>query len=227
MSKRIGVVGGTGFVGVHLVQALAARGDEPSVITRDPDRAKSRLGGNVPAIEWDPERSDSTLRLSGFDAVVNLAGETAVAVRYTDKTKNRIRSSRIDLTERLVAALVSAEPRVRTLVNASGVNYYGAHPPDQQLAETASAGFDFLARVAVDWEAAAKKAEAGGVRVVLARLGMVLAGDGGALEQMALPFRLFVGGRIGSGEQMMSWIHIDDAVRMLLRCIDESASRAP
>jgi uncharacterized protein (TIGR01777 family) len=227
MAKRIGLVGGTGFVGTHLLRALAARGDEPIVVTRNPERARSRLGANVSAIAWDPAESGSSPSFSGFDAIVNLAGETAVGVRYTEKTKARIRSSRIEVTERLVEALLASEPRVKTLVNASGVNYYGAHPPDQALAETAAAGFDFLARVSVDWEAAARKAEVGGVRVVLARLGVVVASSGGALTKMALPFRFFVGGRIGSGEQIMSWIHIEDAVRAIMLCLDDERISGP
>jgi uncharacterized protein (TIGR01777 family) len=182
---------------------------------------------NVATVAWDPGRPGSSAGLSGFDAFVNLAGEPAVGRRYTEKTKALIRSSRIDITERLVEAIAGAEPRVRTLVNASGVNYYGAHPADQPLVETAPSGFDFLARVSVDWEAAARRAEASGVRVVLARLGFVVAGDGGALGQMAQPFRFFLGGRIGSGEQIMSWIHIEDAVRALLLCIDDERISGP
>jgi uncharacterized protein len=226
--KRMVVAGGTGFIGQHLVKALVERGDEVAVLSRRPENVQRALGDKVQAIAYDPfSRGPWYDALDGVDVVVNLAGEQLVGKRLTSERKQLVRQSRLETTHRLVEAIAEAEPRPKLLISASGVGYYGAHESSQALDEKSEPGTDPIARLCVEWEAAAQRAEAYGVRVVCTRFGIVLASDGGALEQMARPFRLFAGGPIGSGEQVVSWVHIDDAVTMLLFSIDQPALAGP
>jgi uncharacterized protein len=226
--KRIVIAGGTGFIGRHLVRALAERGDEVSVLSRSAETVERALGGAARAVVYTPlERGKWYEALNGVDAVVNLAGEQVVGRRHTKENKRRIRESRVETTHRLVEAIAEAKSRPALLISASGVDYYGAHDKSESLDETAAPGAEGLAHLCVEWEEAARRAEAYGVRVVCTRLGIVLAADGGALEQMVRPFRVFAGGPIGNGEQVVSWIHIDDVVGMVLRCIDDTALAGP
>jgi uncharacterized protein len=205
------LTGGTGFVGKALVSRLLVRGDEVAVTTRDPERARGSLeNADVPLIRWN---GTDLLDLRGFDVVIHLAGEPAVGVRYTEDMKRRIRSSRVDSAEALLRSLADAGPSgPRRLLSASGVGYYGAAPGDRTLDERAPAGDDFLARVCVEWEAAVKRADGLGVSTASMRFGVILAPEGGALEVMARPFRLFAGGPLGDGQQVLSWIHLDDVL---------------
>jgi uncharacterized protein (TIGR01777 family) len=226
--KRIVIAGGTGFIGRHLVRALAERGDEVSVLSRSAETVERALGGAARAVVYTPlERGKWYEALNGVDAVVNLAGEQVVGRRHTKENKRRMRESRVETTHRLVEAIAEAKSRPALLISASGIDYYGAHDKSEPIDETAAPGAAGLARLCVEWEEAARRAEAYGVRVVCARFGIVLASDGGALEQMVRPFRLFAGGPIGNGEQVVSWVHIDDVVGVVLRCIDDTALAGP
>lgn len=215
--KRIVVSGGTGYIGTALVSRLLARGDSVTVLTRG-----ASAEGNPRRVRWDPYAvGDWAAAVDGVDAIVHLAGERAVGVRYTDEAKQRIYDSRVVTTRHLVTAISRAVLKPKLLLSASAVGYYGPRPQSERVGESASAGSDFLARLCVDWEAEAEKARALGVRVVSPRLGVVFGPGDGPLKVMALPFKLFVGGKLGSGEQGISWIHLDDAVRALLLCLDE------
>jgi hypothetical protein len=161
-----------------------------------------------------------------IDAIVNLAGEPIVSGRWTAARKAEIRRSRIEATRALVDAAAAAEPRPRMLLNASAVGYYGDRG-DTPVDETARPGTGFLARVCVDWEAEAHRAEALGLRVVLLRLGVVLAPDGGALSSMLLPFRAGLGGPLGGGRQWMSWVHRDDVVGLIRDAVGQEAYAGP
>src|SRR6516162_780334 len=185
---RVLVTGGTGLVGRPACDALRAAGHAVTIVSREPGRVPAR------AIGWDGLRT----AIPETDAIVNLAGESIASGRWTAARKAAIRSSRVEATRALVDAAAAASPRPKVLVNASGVGYYGAHG-DEPLDETAAAGTDFLARLCVEWEAEARRAEALGMRVVLLRVGVVLAPDGGALSAMLLPFRAALGGPIGGG----------------------------
>lgn len=219
---RIVVSGGTGYIGRALVKHLVARGDNVTVLTRGPAR-----DGNPAAVSWDPYAlGDWAKALDGVDAVVHLAGERAVGVRYTEANKRRIYDSRIVTTQNVVAALAQAAVKPRVFVSASAVGYYGDCPASRRVDETAPPGTDFLARLCVDWEAASEKARDFGVRVVNPRIGVVFGPNGGSLATMALPFKLFVGGKIGSGQQGVSWIALDDAVAALTLCIDDETMPA-
>jgi uncharacterized protein (TIGR01777 family) len=217
--KRIVVSGGTGYIGSILVQQLVERGDAVTVLTRGPSR-----DGNPRNVTWDPYTAgDWAKALDGADTVVHLAGERAVGVRYTAAMKKRIYDSRVVTTQNVVAALAKASVKPKLLVSASAVGYYGSRPATERCDESSRPGDDFLARLCVDWEAASEKARDLGVRVVNPRIGVVLGPGDGPLRLMALPFKLFVGGKLGSGEQGISWIHLDDTIAALLRCIDDEA----
>jgi uncharacterized protein len=220
--KRIVVSGGTGYIGSALVQHLVARGDSVVVLTRGEARS-----GNPSRVAWDPYQvEDWAKALDGVDAVVHLAGERAVGSRYTEAVKKRIYDSRVVSTKNVVAAIAQAEVKPRVLVSASAVGYYGNQPASVRLDESAPAGDDFLARLCVDWEAASERARYVGVRVVNPRIGVVFGPGDGPLKIMALPFKLFVGGKLGSGEQGVSWIALDDAVAALTLCIDDESMPA-
>jgi len=163
-------------------------------------------------VEWSPDRYSIALaRIEGFDAVVNLAGESIAEGRWTDEKKRRIRESRVKGTKLLGDALANLTVPPKTFVCASAIGYYG-NRGDELLTETSAPGDDFLAKVCADWEEATALATEKGIRVVNARFGVILDTNGGALKKMLPPFRMGVGGRIGSGKQWMSWIALDDVI---------------
>jgi len=216
---RVLVAGGNGFIGRGLVTDLLARGDQATVLTR----GDSGVRDGQYLQHWDPSSAAGVTFTDDYDAVVNLAGEQAVGVRYTARVKDRILKSRVESTDCLVRAIERAPHKPAVFVCASGTGFYGSTLNSARVDESAPAGSDFLAQVCVAWEAAAKRAEPSGVRVVRARIAPVLGEGGGALESLLRPFRLFVGGPIGSGKQGFPWIHLDDALAALKRCIDDSA----
>jgi uncharacterized protein (TIGR01777 family) len=224
------VTGATGFIGVPLVAALRARDIEVAVLSRDPERASTRLGESarapVHALRWDPLREPAPAEgLRGSDAVVNLAGE-AIAQRWSASAKRAIHDSRVAGTRNLVAGLRDCDPRPRTLVSASAVGYYGAHG-EEPLDEEAPPGHDFLAGACAAWEMQAANAGALGMRVVQVRTGVVLSAGGGALAKLLLPFRLGLGGPVAGGRQYMSWIHLGDHVALLLAALEEERFSGP
>lgn len=194
---KIAVSGSTGFIGKALTAALSARGDVVAAVGRRTSRA---------------ERDAA---VDGAAAVINLAGENIAAGRWTAARKRAVLESRVGMTRALVESMARAAVKPGVLVNASAVGYYGV-APDGVQDEGAPMGTGFLAEVCAAWEAEARRAEALGARVALARLGVVLGRGGGALPKMALPFKLFAGGPVGSGEQPVPWVHLDDAVGALL-----------
>jgi uncharacterized protein (TIGR01777 family) len=214
--KRVAVTGATGRIGAHLVQALKDRGDEVTVLSRNPERASEKLG--VQAAAWDQKADGAPAEaLAGRDAVVHLAGED-VGQRWNDKTKAEILSSREQGTRNLITGMFAAEPRPGVLVGASASGYYGAHG-DEIVDETHGPGSDWLADVCVRWEQQTDSAMLG-ARVVKVRTGIVLDAEGGALAKMLPPFKAGVGGPLGSGKQYMPWIHLDDLVGIYLAAID-------
>jgi uncharacterized protein len=210
---RVAVTGATGLVGSALVPALRAAGHRVDRLSRRPPQP------GTTDIQWDPAHGRLDPRaLEGVDAVVHLAGESIAALRWTPSVKERIRRSRVDGTRLLAETLGRLARRPQVLVAVSAVGYYGDRG-EAPLTEESSPGSGFLADVCRAWEAAADPARAAGIRVVHPRLGVVLAGQGGALPRMALPFRLGVGGVIGSGRQYWSWIEIGDLVRVIELCL--------
>ncbi len=215
---RVTLTGATGRIGAALVRALGARGDDVTVLSRSPARAREALG-DVAAVAWDPGAGQAPAEaLTGRDAVVHLAGED-VAQRWTEDAKRRIRASRERGTRHLVDGLRAAGPRPRILVSSSAVGWYGPHG-DEALDEDAPAGTDFLAEVCRTWEAEADRASELGLRVVKVRTGVVLDRQGGALSKMLPFFRLGIGGPVAGGRQYLAWIHLDDIVGIYLAALD-------
>ncbi|AGF77501.1 TIGR01777 family protein [Desulfocapsa sulfexigens DSM 10523] len=205
------ITGATGFVGHHLAQKIP----EAVVAGRSVEKLNKRFGKKREARQWDGSAMPDATLLEGIDTVYHLAGESIFHGRWNKAKKERIRASRVDNTRNLVEMISKAADRPKTLICSSAVGYYGSRG-DEKLTEQATPGSDFLARVCMDWEKEALKAEEYGVRVVLIRTGVVLGADGGALAQMLQPFKMGVGGRLGSGRQFMSWIHIDDLIAIML-----------
>ncbi|WP_163834626.1 TIGR01777 family oxidoreductase [Spartinivicinus ruber] len=208
---KILITGGTGFIGQALVKRWLERDYQLTVLTRNPEQWVSHWHNKVTCIsQFDQLGQDDE-----FDGVVNLAGEPIVDKRWTEQRKQQLRASRIELTEKLIQFLQQLDKPPKALMNASAVGFYGYRPADKKIDESEHAADDFAAKLCHDWELTAKKAESLGMRVCLMRFGVVL-GRGGALQKMLLPFRLGLGGRISTGEQVMSWVHLAD----LLNAID-------
>ena len=221
---RVTLTGASGLIGTKLVQALKARGDDVTVLSRSPARTTRALG--VPADAWQPTEAPAPAgALAGRDAVVHLAGER-VDQRWTDDSRRAIAGSRETGTRNLVEGLRAADPRPGVLVSSSAVGYYGARG-DEVVEESARPGTGFLAEVCVAWEHQASRAEELGLRVVRVRTGVVLDGGGGALARMLTPFKLGVGGPIAGGDQYMPWIHADDLVGIYLAAIDGETWTGP
>lgn len=216
---RIVIAGGSGFLGEPLVRRLVERGDDVAVLSRNPSKVRAGRG-----VQWDGKSQGAwSPEVANADAIVNLAGENVGEGRWTDQRKQQLIASRLDATSAIVQALRSAPPRERTLVNASAVGYYGLRG-HEELDENGPRGGGFLAELVEKWEAATREAEPL-ARLVILRFGVALAAEGGALKKMLLPFKLGAGGPVGSGEQWMSWIDRDDAVRIVLWALDNSNVR--
>ena len=226
MIKRVLITGGTGLIGRALSANMAADGYEVIVLSRNPERATG-LPPGVRAERWDARTAAGWGALAdGAHAVVNLAGESISAGRWTPERKRRIRESRVNAGRAVVEAIEAAKARPLVLIQASGVGIYGAHG-DEEIPESAPAGRDYLARLAVEWEASTAGVEALGVRRVIIRTGIVLSKNGGALPRMMLPFRFFVGGCLGSGRQRLPWIHIADEVGAIRFLLENDNARGP
>lgn len=221
---RVTLTGATGRIGTRIVTALRQRGDEVTVLSRSPDKARAALG--VEAVGWQPESGPApAAALAGRDAVVHLAGED-IAQRWNDEVKRRLMDSRRIGTRNLVAGLEAAEPRPAVLVSSAATGWYGPRG-DEPVDEDTPAGDDFLAEVCEAWETEAATAEAFGVRVVRVRTGIVLDRQTGALEKMLLPFKLGVGGPVAGGAQYLPWIHLDDVVGIYLAALDGKGWSGP
>ncbi len=223
-SLEIAVTGASGFVGSALLSHLLERKHRVRALSRTARGA----GGGVRWVAYDPMDAASIARaVEGVDAVIHLAGDNLFDGRWTPAKMERIRSSRVEATRALVAAIGSLTKRPATLVSSSAVGYYGPRPWEEELSESSAPGNDFLAQVCRAWEDEARMAEGLGVRVVLCRTGVVVGRGGGALAKMAVPFRMFVGGPIGFGCQPFPWIHLDDLVGLLATMAEDDRWRGP
>jgi uncharacterized protein (TIGR01777 family) len=219
---KILVAGSTGLVGTALVHALARDGHTVCRLVRPESSVGSGTKDGFD-VAWNPATGELGGAGVGPDAVVNLAGASIAGGRWTAQRKALLRSSRIETTRALVNALARMNVRPSVLVSASAIGIYG-NRGDEALTEESKPGEDFLAGVAQEWEAEALKAEAIGIRVVLARFGIILA-RGGALPKMMLPFKFGAGGKLGSGKQWMSWIALEDVVGILRFAIERTSLR--
>lgn len=217
---KILISGSHGLVGTALIQTLELDGHDIFRLVRQAPNLETE-------IEWSPDRYSIALaRLEGFDAVVHLAGESIAEGRWTDEKKKRIRESRVKGTRLLGDALANLAKPPQTFICASAIGFYGDRG-DEVLTEASAPGHDFLSDVCVEWEKATALATEKGIRVVNCRFGIILDTHGGALKKMLPPFRMGVGGKIGSGRQWMSWIALDDVIGGIKFALANSLIRGP
>jgi uncharacterized protein (TIGR01777 family) len=221
---KVVVAGGSGLIGRNLVRSLATAGHHVTVLSRN---SRAYIEGATRLERWDGTTHGPWEKLiDGSDAVINLAGESIGAKRWSTTRKDRIRDSRIGPTRAIVDAISVAGSRPSVLVNASGAGYYG-DVMQGEVAEAHPPGNDFLARLCVEWEHEAGAAEALGTRVVLARSGVVLHRGALALKRLSLPFKLFVGGPLGSGKQYFPWVHLDDEIGAIMFALGNDRIAGP
>lgn len=218
---NITLTGATGFIGRRVVDRLLSEGHALTILTRRPCAGENPRYFACDLAAGEPPRE----ALDGADAVIHLAGEP-VAQRWSEDVKRRIRASRIDGTRHVVGAIGKLERKPAVLISASAIGIYGDRG-DEILTEASPPGRDFLAALAMDWEREANRAREYGVRVVTLRIGIVLGRDGGALAKMLPAFRAGAGGRIGSGRQWVSWVHVDDAVSLIVFAISQQNLNGP
>lgn len=219
MSKgKVLISGATGLIGGAISSSLTAQGFVMNRLTRKPS-------ANSSDISWDPSQLIAPGKVSGFDVVIHLAGENIFGV-WTKEKKQKISDSRVVGTKNLVAGLVSAQQKPRIFLCASAIGYYG-NRGDEILSEDSTPGDGFLAEVCCEWEAAATPARDAGIRTVNIRTGIVLSSKGGALQKMLPAFRFGLGGKLGSGKQWWSWIHIDDMVGAVHHALEQSSLNGP
>lgn len=215
---KILITGSTGLIGGALQRSFKEKGHEMLLASRKPPVDEGH-------VQWDIESGFADPgRLEGVDVVIHLAGESVSGLRWTDEKKKAIRDSRVLGTRNVVDAISKLKNRPKTLIAASAIGFYGERG-DEELTESSAAGDNFLAEVSKAWEAESRRAEDAGIRTVLLRTGIVLSKDGGALATMLTPFKLGVGGVVGSGKQWMSWISLDDEIAVINYAIENENVR--
>ncbi|AFV02974.1 Cell division inhibitor [Dehalobacter sp. UNSWDHB] len=220
------IFGGTGFLGRNLTKELISNGYQVAVITRNQKITANKVEGDVKLIEWDNSSSlSSAYDFKEFDVVINFAGESIGNHRWTESVKQEILNSRINTTRFIVNAINDGIINPKVLISASAVGYYGSRQ-DDKITENEGPGQDFLAGVCRKWEAEAYKVQNELTRVVTIRTGIVL-GSQGALTAMVIPFKFYVGGPLGKGNQWLPWIHIQDLIRMIRYIIEHDEVTGP
>jgi uncharacterized protein len=216
---RIAISGASGLVGTALIPALEAQGHEVTRLVRTAPRTGE--------IEWHPNQDEvSPTKLEGFDVIINLAGENIAGGRWTDEQKRKIRDSRVNGTHLLSEAMAKMERKPRAFICASATGIYGDRD-DEVLDEQSESGGGFLAGVCREWEMACDLAVKAGVRVVNLRFGPILAREGGMLAKLLTPFKMGMGGKVGSGKQFISWVSLEDSVNAILLAINDESMRGP
>ena len=213
---KIAITGGTGFVGRELTDLLLQKGHEVFILSRS-KQGKER---GVTYVQWLSENASPEKQLEGVDAIVNLAGESISNGRWTEKQKQKIYDSRMKTTDEVLRILHALAVKPKVLVNASAIGIYPASNSTRYTEESKEVGTDFLARTVRDWELKAQSAEKLQIRVACGRFGIILGKSEGALPLMALPYKLFVGGPVGAGDNWMSWVHVKDVADALLFAIE-------
>ncbi|MDM5317949.1 TIGR01777 family oxidoreductase [Fictibacillus sp. b24] len=221
--KNILVSGGTGFIGKHITQLMQST-YKIFILTRNPENKPKQK--NVTYIEWLTPHSTPEKELPRIDAVINLAGES-INGRWTDEKKQTILNSRLKATESLLNLAEKLPEPPSVWVNASAIGYYGTSETEVFTEDTETHGTDFLAEVVKAWETKAKGAESLGCRTIYTRFGLVLGRDGGVLPQLSLPYRFFAGGTVGSGEQWVSWVHVEDLANLIKAAIENEQYSGP
>lgn len=220
-SQHVLVTGGTGFIGTALVNQLVEAGHQVVVLTRDPQRAQARWGERVRCID-DLAAFLARPGSSGPDAVVNLAGAPVVGWPWTKRRQKVLLASRAGTTRSVLKTLTQAARLPKVWVQASAIGFYGVRPPSERLTESSRPGVGFMSKLCQRWEESADPVNLVNRRLVTLRLGVVW-GQGGALPPLLMPIRLGFGGRIGGGSQMVSWIHLQDVLRLVARCLADTS----
>lgn len=221
---KVAIAGGSGLIGSALTKALVKGGHQVYILSRDP--AKLPQQENIKGIQWLTEVATPETQLEGIDAIINLAGENLNSGRWTSAKKEQILGSRIKATKEIVRIIQAMTTKPAVLINGSAIGIYGTSLTERFTEDMEESGEDFLATVVSEWEQAAAEAESD-TRVVYARFGMVLDNKGGALKKMLPPFQFGIGGNLGSGQQWMSWVHIEDVVNALLHCVENNTINGP
>ncbi|MFC7064211.1 TIGR01777 family oxidoreductase [Halobacillus seohaensis] len=221
---KIAITGGTGFVGTKLTNELVHAGHYVYILTRNPDQHYDT--DKTTYVGWLQEKYTPWDELPTLDAIVNLAGESLHSGRWTNAKKKSIMDSRIEATEGVLELIRHLKTPPEVLINASAVGFYGQSKTKTFTEETEKPGNDFLANVVVEWEKRANKARDLSVRPVFVRFGIIL-GENGALPKMTIPYKLMIGGNLGSGDQWMSWIHVDDVAGLIQFAIQEKKVEGP
>jgi uncharacterized protein len=222
---KIIVTGASGLIGSALVPVLVKEGQQVTTLVRRESKRKPQA--DVTEVVWQPARGElDAARLVGHDAAVHLAGEPIAGGRWTEAKKRRILESRVQPTRLLAEMLARLQSRPRVFVCASAIGYYGDRS-SELLTEESAAGEEFLSRVCREWEAACEPARAAGIRTVNLRFGVVLSERGGALAQMLTPFKLGLGGCVGTGWQYMSWVALDDVIGAIMQALTDESLAGP
>jgi uncharacterized protein (TIGR01777 family) len=225
------IAGGSGLIGRELTSALTQNGDEVTILSRFPEKVIDMPRG-AKAVQWNGKNLDNWVKvINNAQVVINLTGENLsgngiLPSRWTQARKKRIIQSRIDSGRILAKAIEIANKKPSVFIQASGINYYKMYA-DKSITEEDEAGNDFLGNLSIEWEASSAAVESMGVRRVVIRNGVVLSNRGGALPSLTLPFKLFVGGKLGSGDQIYSWIHIKDIVSAIIFLIQNDRANGP
>ncbi|AOS82721.1 TIGR01777 family protein [Chlorobaculum limnaeum] len=232
MEGHIVITGATGVIGSEVARRLIKSGRKVVLFARSPQSAQAKVPGAAGYVRWDSDMAEGEWRASvdGAYGVVHLAGRPLLETRWTEEHKVACYDSRINGTRAIVSAMAAAAVKPKVFVSSSAIGYYGSFERCDEtapLTETASPGKDFLAKICYDWEKEAQPAEKPGTRVVLLRTGIVLSTRGGMLQKLMTPFSYFIGGPVGSGDQCLSWIHIDDEVSIILEALDNPAWSGP
>lgn len=220
---KIAITGGTGFAGKEMTGLFRQQGHEVFVLTRNPKPSED----GVHHVEWLTDGARPENDLAGIDAFVNLAGSSINDGRWDDEQKELIYSSRVEATNEVLRIIRAMEQKPKVLVNASAVGIYPASTEKSYTEESPERGEDFLAKTVIEWERLANEAKELGVRVALGRFGIILGKKDGALPLMALPYKLFGGGTVGTGQQWLSWIHVNDVARAVLFAIETDSLDGP
>lgn len=222
---KVLITGATGLVGTALVQSLQQDGHYVCRLLRKKSHDETETAQGCD-IEWDPKSGDFGPAAADAEVVVNLAGASIADGRWTEDRKEVLRHSRVETTRGVISAMEKMSPRPRVLVSASATGCYG-NRGDELLTEASPLGTGFLAQLAQEWEAEAIRAMSLGVRVVLTRFGVILANKGGALPTMMVPFKIGLGGKLGPGTQWMSWIALEDVIRIIRFAIENDPVQGP
>ena len=224
---KIAIIGGTGLIGIALSKELKNRGDEILLISRDSHSAKSKNKFAVKYFKWDYKTHQHlTVQINNYDAVINLTGEPITGKRWNNSYMDELRNSRIEITKYVAEAICNCSEKPKVFISSSATGFYG-NVKNEILNENSNSGNDFLAKLCVDWENASEKVATENIRLVHIRTGVVLTKEGGALKKMLLPYRLFLGGPLGNGNQWFPWIHIQDEVGAIIFAIANDKIKGP